>query len=421
MQAPEVEGFFTDSAISEPLLFLRTAREHYPVFRSRMADGQEGFVVTKYEDIKAVYGNAADFSNAYAHILRPPPEADEPAHDESAGFDYNQYASFLLTEDDPIHAKRRELVAAVFRARSISDLTPSIYARCDRIIDSFIGKGEADLINDFAVPLALGTILQILGFGDDLIGRAYNWSLAAAMRISHSGTPEQEREGAEHIAEMIAYLKQAVSDIRTGRPFDENSIAYQVVSARDGEAFLLDEDEAVSFLHELLFAGNETTRATIVAAIALVLQHPDQLAMLRQNRALLDNAVEETMRFHSTGAAIWRIAARDTRIGKIEVPEGAILNLRMDSANRDADVFEQPDRFDITRKKSKASGFRLWFASLRRQSACQARDVGRTRAHDRAASGPGAHSRTLRLQPRTACAGACVQGGSHPLRSGALR
>ena len=355
MQAPEVDGFFTRAAITDPLPFLAEAREHYPVFRSPMADGQLGFVVTRYEDVKTVYANAVDFSNAYAHVLRPAHDAGKRQLDEEAeSFDYNKYASFLLTEDDPIHAKRRDLVAAVFRAKSVNDLTPAIHARCDRIIDSFIARGEADLINDFAVPLALGTILQIIGFGDQLVGRAYEWSLAAAMRISHSGTPEQEREAARHIAEMIAYLRQAVADIRTGKPFDEGSIAYQVVSAREDGDFLLDDDEAVSFLHELLFAGNETTRATIVAAIALVLRHPNQMTLLRQNRALLDNAVEETLRYHSTGAAIWRIAARDTWIGDIEVPAGAILNLRMDSANRDASVFADPDRFDITRKGSKA-------------------------------------------------------------------
>lgn len=355
MQAPEVAGFFTHAAITDPLPFLAEARARYPVFRSLMADGQDGFVVTRYDDIKAVYANAADFSNAYAHVLRPPLDDNTDKPDEAAmGFDYNRYASFLLTEDDPVHAKRRELVAAVFRARSVNDLTPAIEARCDSLIDAFIGRGEADLINDFAVPLALGTILQISGFGDELVGRAYGWSLAAAMRISHSGTPEQEREAADQIAEMIAYLRQAVADIRSGRPFDRNSIAYHVVSARDDNGYLLNEDEAVSFLHELLFAGNETTRATIVAAIALVLRHPEQFALLQENRALLDNAVEETLRYHSTGAAIWRIATRDTRIGEIVVPAGAILNLRMDSANRDASVFEDADRFDISRKGAKA-------------------------------------------------------------------
>lgn len=246
MQAPEVDGFFTRAAITDPLPFLAEAREHYPVFRSPMADGQLGFVVTRYEDVKTVYANAVDFSNAYAHVLRPAHDAGKRQLDEEAeSFDYNKYASFLLTEDDPIHAKRRDLVAAVFRAKSVNDLTPAIHARCDRIIDSFIARGEADLINDFAVPLALGTILQIIGFGDQLVGRAYEWSLAAAMRISHSGTPEQEREAARHIAEMIAYLRQAVADIRTGKPFDEGSIAYQVVSAREDGDFLLDDDEAV--------------------------------------------------------------------------------------------------------------------------------------------------------------------------------
>ncbi|MBK7285388.1 MAG: hypothetical protein IPI83_14710 [Sphingomonadales bacterium] len=123
------------------------------MFRSPMADGQLGFVVTRYEDVKTVYANAVDFSNAYAHVLRPAHDAGKRQLDEEAeSFDYNKYASFLLTEDDPIHAKRRDLVAAVFRAKSVNDLTPAIHARCDRIIDSFIARGEADLINDFAVP-----------------------------------------------------------------------------------------------------------------------------------------------------------------------------------------------------------------------------------------------------------------------------
>ncbi|MBK8273911.1 MAG: hypothetical protein IPK89_13920 [Sphingomonadales bacterium] len=84
MQAPEVDGFFTRAAITDPLPFLAEAREHYPVFRSPMADGQLGFVVTRYEDVKTVYANAVDFSNAYAHVLRPAHDAGKRQLDEEA-------------------------------------------------------------------------------------------------------------------------------------------------------------------------------------------------------------------------------------------------------------------------------------------------------------------------------------------------
>ncbi|MBK8861617.1 MAG: cytochrome P450 [Sphingomonadales bacterium] len=164
------------------------------------------------------------------------------------------------------------------------------------------------------------------------------------------------------------------------------------LSARERTGdFLLDDDEAVSFLHEPLFAGNETTRATIVAAIALVLRHPDQMTLLRQNWALLDNAVEETLRYHLTGAAIWRIAARDTWIGDIEQPAGAILNLRMDSANRDASVFADPDRFDITRKGSEsASRLSVMGCTTAWATFSPNARPGRARPGDRTAQGSGA-------------------------------
>jgi cytochrome P450 len=352
MQAPEINGFFSEEHITNPLPFLKRARHEYPVFRSKGGNGEEIFVVTRYADLKDVFARVDHFSNDYAHILRPPSNG-KASEDGDIGFEYNKYGSFLLTEDDPVHARRRELVAAFFRAKSVNDLTPSIYTRCDRIIDAFIERGEADVIADLAAPMTLGTILHVLGFDESMVGRAYDWSLAAAMRISHNGTPEQEREGWRHIADMIEYLKQAVNDIRSGKPYDEGSISYQVISAKIDGQYLLDDEEAVSFMHELLFGGNETTRATIVAGVALLLRHPDQLALLREDRSLLDSAVEEVLRFHSTGSAIWRVAACDTQIAGYDIPAGSVLNLRMDSANRDVEIFDNPDAFDIRRAKSK--------------------------------------------------------------------
>jgi len=342
--------FYTEKTILEPLEDLRAARQDAPVFLTRDESGQEIYVVARYDLIREIFSKPEDFSNDYANILRPKnASAEANAILARTGFDYEKHGSFLLTADGAYHKRLRALVAPAFTIGRINRLSDAMSHDADALIDNFIERGEADVFADFAAPFTLGSILRVIGLDSSLINRAVGWSTAAALRVSRRVTREQELESSHELADMITFLQAHVRAIRAN-PGDD--LASSVITARAEGQDPLSDEEAVSFLHEMLFAGNETTRATIVAGVALLLRHPEQLALLRSDASLMPNAVEEILRHHSTGAAIWRIAARDTKIGGVAIPKGAVINLRMDSANRDESTFTDADKFDIRRSNA---------------------------------------------------------------------
>lgn len=344
------EHFYDDEVVLNPLDELRDARATSPVFLTRNQAGMEIYVVASYALIKDVLDRPGDFSNDYATILRPTTgNAEAAAIIAETGFDYARHGSFLLTRDDPEHARLRELVAPAFTVGAVNRQVQRLEVAADRLIDSFIASGRCDLYGDFAIPFTLGAILGVMGLDEAMWPQAYRWTSAGARRISHMLTPEQEVADARELAGMIRFLQELVQKLRA-QPGDD-LMSRVLMSRVDGRA--LTDQEAVSFLHEMMFAGNETTRANIVATMALLIRHPEQLAMVRANPALASDAVEEALRHHSTATSIWRIAARDTRIGETDIPKGAVINVRFDSANRDEAVFEDADRFDITRRKAR--------------------------------------------------------------------
>lgn len=344
------EDFYTDEMVLNPLGELKDARATSPVFKTRNQAGTEIYVVTTYALIKDVLDRADDFSNQYASVLRPATgNAGANAIIAATGFDYAKHGSFLLTTDEPEHKRLRALVAPAFTVGAVNRQTRRIEKLADDLIDNFIEGGTCNLLEDFAIPYSLGVILGVMGLDEAMWRQAYEWTSAGARRISHMLTPEQEIADARRLAEMITFLKDLVRKLRAN-PGDD-LMSRVLTSKIDGRS--LTDQEALSFLHEMMFAGNETARATVIASIALLIRNPEQMALAKADHSLIPNVIEEALRHHSTATSIWRIARHDTDIGGLAIPAGAVINVRFDSANRDEAVFEDADSFDVARRKAR--------------------------------------------------------------------
>ena len=177
------------------------------------------------------------------------------------------------------------------------------------------------------------------------------WSDAIMVRVGKMATKHQEIEAARQIVELHKFILGLIRARRSKRTDDLLSNA--MYADTDGELPLSDE-ELLSFVQEVLVAGNETTRNTLISGMTRFLQNPDQLRLLREDPSLAVNAVEEILRLETPASAMWRIATQDTTLGGVALPKGAIVSLRYDAANHDERQFVDPERFDIHRPNARS-------------------------------------------------------------------
>jgi cytochrome P450 len=350
-EVPVRDGFIQLATRGDHMEVLRVARRETPVFLTHDAKGREMYVVTTYALVKAAFGDAARFSNDYGKLAREGtanPEAD--AILAQGPFEYHKIASLLLHAEGSAHQRLRALANPLFSPRVVAALSAKLDSIANELVDEFVARGECDLKQDFAIPLPLRVILGICGFDQDMRQRVQAWSNAAMIRMSHTGTAEQEVAAAHQLNEMNRFLQAEVLRRRESVRADALS---QTMQARVDGYEPLSDLETVALLAEVLVAGNETSRNALVAGLVLLLQNPEQLAAVRADAALMGNAMEEILRFHTPAAAIWRLARTDVVLDGINIPAGSILMLRLDSANRDEAQFAKPDELNIRRTNAR--------------------------------------------------------------------
>lgn len=333
--------------LSEPHAYLATLRAHSPVAPVIGPGGHEFFLVTSYRLIEEVTKRTEDFSNKMSHLLL----AGGAASVEVAKVleqDAFQQGTLLVT-DDPEHKRHRALVNAAFTQGRVANLGPMMDRLVDDLIGAFIAAGECDFVNQFAVLLPTYIIADILGLERQDYPLVRKWSDAFIGIISRMGTPEDELDNAHKIVEFRRFILKAIQ-LRRKEPADD--LISSLINARvEGLAPLTDLEIAPITL-EIAVAGNETTRNTLMSGLAQLIRHPDQLHALIEDPSLIPGAVEELLRYETPATSMWRIAAKDTVLNGVAIPKDSDLLLRFDAANRDPEIFEDPDRFDIRRKKA---------------------------------------------------------------------
>jgi cytochrome P450 len=264
---------------------------------------------------------------------------------------------WLVFFDPPRHTKLRALIQRAFTPRSVAALEPRIRELARDLLDRTIERGEMDVAADFAVPLPMMVIAEMLGIPAADRPRFRRWNdVVLDMIYTISGGAEAARAvsvfGAA-TAEMSAYLTGLLAE-RRAAPRDD--LLTRLAEAEvDGAR--LTEREILSFFQLLLVAGSETTTNLIDNAILCFLENPDQLARLRAAPDFLPSAIEEVLRYRSPFQTVFRLTRRDVEMHGQVIPAGKLVLAMVGSANRDPQQFRDPGRFDITRSPNPHLGF----------------------------------------------------------------
>ncbi len=317
-------------------------RQHAPVSWHDEEDGPGFWAVTTLAEATQVNRDYEHFSSA-----RKATYLWDLAEDDLAA-----QQMVMLNMDPPLHTRYRRLVNKGFTPRMVNQLHERIHVATDDIIDSVIEQGSADFVTDIAAELPLVVIAELLGVPNEDRHRMFDWS----NRMIGSDDPEYQTAGeAAQMAsmELYAYASELFGKKRADPHDDLMSVLTQV----EIEGEQLSSFELELFFLLLTVAGNETTRNLISGAMATFFENPDQWQKLRDDRALLPDAVEEMLRYVTPVMNFRRQTTSAFELGGQKIEADSKVVFFHISANRDELAFENPQTFDITRNPNPHMAF----------------------------------------------------------------
>ncbi|MFD3558515.1 cytochrome P450 [Streptomyces sp. NPDC058686] len=345
--APEL---FTWEFASDPYPAYAWLREHAPVHRTELPSGVEAWLVTRYADARQALADSRLSKNPEHH-------AEDAQGKSKTGIPGERSANLmthLLNIDPPDHTRLRRLVSKAFTPRRIAEFAPRVQALTDDLIDQFAAQGKADLIHDFAFPLPIYAICDLLGVPSEDQNDFRDW---AGMMIRHGGGP---RGGVGRSVKKIrGYLAELIHRKRSD--LGDDLISGLIRASDHGEH--LTENEAVAMCFVLLFAGFETTINLIGNGMYTLLRHPEQRARLQESfrrgeRELLTTGIEELLRYDGpVELATWRFATEPLTIGGQPIATGDPVLVVLAAADRDPARFHTPDHLDLSRSDNQHLGY----------------------------------------------------------------
>jgi cytochrome P450 len=292
--------------------------------------------VARYRDLVAVLRDHERFSSV------PPRQFANPEDLKVTG-----NAPTLVSSDPPVHTRLRRLVSRAFSPARIRAMEPRIRQIAAELLDRVAELGAFEVMEDFAVPLPVRIIAEMLGVDPANYQQFREWSntLIDSSNRSGPGAPM-----APNIRRAFIELRDYFGvEIERRRRTPGDDLISLLVAAHD-EAEALSADELMGFVILLLIAGNETTTNLIGNGMLALARNPDQLELLARNPDLLPSAIEEMLRYDSPVQSTLRVAKSDTEVGGTSVPAGALMFTLVGAGNRDPAQFPEPDRFDVARE-----------------------------------------------------------------------
>ena len=253
---------------------------------------------------------------------------------------------FMLQQDPPSHTRLRRLVSRAFTPRAVGRLRPRIDALVDELLDRVASQGRMDVIRDLALPVPSILICEMLGVPVEDRERFTGWTADSTFGLlGRLASPDQAARAQAAYVQLIDYFQGLIEE-RSRDPRDD-MLSTLVRAAEDGDR--LSPGELLSQSIGLLVAGFETTIGLIGNGLRELVLHPEELAKLESDPDLIDSAVEECLRYAGPVVATQRVLHVDVELSGTKIPADSPLLLCLASANRDPEVFVDPDRFDITR------------------------------------------------------------------------
>jgi len=320
--------FLSEEGRRDPYPLYARIRGTHPVLYDPRSDF---WMIFDYEGVKrALTDHSAFSSDLTAAANQPTP-------------------SWMIFFDPPRHTKLRALIMRAFTPRVVANLEPRIRELARQLLQPALERGEMDFAEEFAIPLPMMVIAEMIGIPGAEWPRFRRWS-DVILTLSHTISSREAGAAAgnafrQTTMEMAEYLPELIHE-RQAVPKDD--LLTNLVHAEvDGDR--LTGQEIVAFVQLLLVAGNETTTNLLNNAVLTLMEHPDQLARLRASPGLLPSAIEEVLRYRSPVQFMFRGMRQDVEMQGTIVPAGKRVLVMIGSANRDPRQFSEPDNFDIAR------------------------------------------------------------------------
>ena len=317
-------------------------RREAPVYWHEETDGPGFWAVTKYEECVTVNRDYEHFSSARKATFIWDIEEEQ----------LEQQRLMMLNMDPPLHTRYRRLVNKGFTPRMVNALEEKIHETADEIIDAVIEKGECDFVTEISAELPLIVIADLLGVPQEDRHNMFDWSnrMIGQQDAEYQITPEVAQQSA---MELYAYA----ADLYAKKRANPHEDLMSVLTTVEVEGEKLSDFELELFFLLLTVAGNETTRNLMSGAMAAFFDHPDQWQKLLADRSLLPGAVEEMLRYVSPVMNFRRQTTEAFDLGGQRIEEDQKIVFFHVSANRDEDVFDDPDRFHVTRSPNPHMAF----------------------------------------------------------------
>ena len=330
--------FFTPAMQQNPYPFYHELRESNPVYWEKSLGA---WIVTRYADVAWVLhdsrfsANRIDAATEQIKTPRYRPLLDVMSRKMSE-------------KDEPDHMRLRSLINKAFAHVALERCEPLVRNRANDLLDTFRAANGGEFMNQYAVPLPLLIILQLVGVPTQDTQKVKKWCdhFAFIALNYYTHLPEGKlEEGLKSVQEFRDFLKQRIAELES-QP-EDNLLSALIAAEHEGQKLSAEEMLANTFL--LLTAGNETTTCLLGNGLAALLEYPDQMQCLRHKPELIPQAVEEFLRFNSPVQYLGRIAKEDLELHSQPIKKGDLVLPVIASANRDPEKFSDPDIMDIER------------------------------------------------------------------------
>jgi len=330
-----------DDYLAEPYAIAAALRDEHEVF---YAEKLGYLVVTKMDEIERIFTDHETFAsvNVQDPVFPLAPEAQAVLGAD----DFNPVA-VMSNRPEPDHGKIRKYTRQGFSNRRIKTLEPFIRRRGNQLIDDMLAAGSpTEFVDALAFPLPGETVFRFIGFPEADDELLKNW---CGDRKAFSWGKPTGAEQTEIAEQMLAYWRYCREFTASKRADRGDDFASELITAHEQNPDDMSYREVESIVYGLSFAGHEAVTALICNTLQCLLPRRDVWAEIVADPALIPNAIEEVLRFHSSQISWRRLTTVDTKVGGYDVPAGTAIFMNFASANRQADIFENPDDFDIHR------------------------------------------------------------------------
>jgi len=345
-------GFPPPQLLQDPYPFYKMLRNSNPVFRVPVGDADSPglWILTRHRDVQAVLKDARfSVDRRRAAIV----EQFKDRLPIAAALGEEGGLRSMLLMDPPDHTRVRGLVSKAFTPRRVAELRPRIEAIVTTLLDSVEGGGAFDLIDQLAAPLPAIVIAELLGVPAEDHRQFKEWSSALVSAIGSANPLDGRAQFERALGQLLDYLRGIIAERRKAPQDDLISAMLEAQEERDA----LSDAELLATSNLLLIAGHETTTNLIGNGTLALLRNPEQFARLQRDRSLMRSAIDELLRYDSPVQATARVALEPVALDGATLPTSAMVMTGIGAANRDPEVFDDPDRLDLGRTNNHQLSF----------------------------------------------------------------